>query len=263
VQGQYYDQLINKGTRSEVRSERSQDGEIDQFVNFEFVPLCYDDWRLREEDTTDRFLKQSVGVIDSSRGMFGVDYSMQQFGHGDHMMLDWVLDKHRDASPHMVELGTFGGITALYLGMASRLRGGDLDTFDINDDRSPQVKLAWLPNMMFHLGDVNAIMAVNAAHVQKSYSSSTSQQAIEVIKRAGIVLVDHADRLNFTIKVVAPNLRRDAVILVHDFPPEFTTQEIWEDSLSTMGIVRRYSQIQHSFRSCLATFTFLDAGARP
>jgi hypothetical protein len=191
TQPRYYDQVINKGPINGVRNELSLDLEVDQWVNFERAPLCFDHWII-EGQTRDNVLRSMVSVTSASRGMFGVDFSMQQFGHGDSMMLDFVLDRHRHAAPHYVEMGTFGGVTALYLGMAARLRGGLLDTFDISDDRSDEVKLAWLPNMMFHLGDANSFTTPTT-------SVSTALEAVAAIKQAGIVLVDHADRLNFTM----------------------------------------------------------------
>jgi hypothetical protein len=51
-------------------------------------------------------------------------------------------------------------------------------------------------------------------------------------------------------------MRKDAVILVHDFPPEFTTEQQWHDVLAPFGIVRRYSELQGAFESCLAVFTY-------
>lgn len=248
VQPRYYDHVINSGPSNGIRNEKSLDLEEDQWVNFERAPLCFKDWIYDDKENRNSILRHMVSVTSASRGMFGVDFSMQQFGHGDTMMLDFVLDRHRSAPPNYIEMGTFGGVTALYLGMASRLRGGKVNTFDISDDRSDQVKSAWLPNMAFHLGDANAVLTGDA--------SIRSTEVIDAIKEAGIVLVDHADRLNFTVKAVAPNLRRDAVILVHDFPPEFTTEAMWHERLAPFGIVRQYSQLQGAFDSCLAVFTF-------
>lgn len=187
TQPRYYDQMLSRA------ADDSVDGELDQFVNFHRTPLCYDEWIVGEHDTRDSTMRAMLSVTSASRGTFGVDFSMQQFGHGDTMLLDFVLDRHRHAPPRYVEVGTFGGVTALYLGMSSLLRGGVLDTFDVSDDRSSAVKLAWLPNMVFHLGDINGDVLPTQDRV------STTPQAVEVIKEAGIVLVDHVNRLDFVL----------------------------------------------------------------
>ena len=189
VQPNYYESMMVN------REEGSPDDEEDNNIHFEFTPHCYDSWEISDSTTYDEILASYLMVTSSSRGMFGVDYSAQQFGHGDRMMLDFVLAKHRDSaggSGDLVEMGTFGGVTALYLGMAARLRGGTLTTFGIEDDRSGPVKSAWLDNMVFHLGDANGRAAAAGG------PASTLPQAVEAIRSAGLVLVDHADRLNFS-----------------------------------------------------------------
>lgn len=203
---------MTKGTRNTVRSEFSLDLEDDQYVNFDRTPLCYDSWIHTPSETNDDMLRSHLLVTSSARGSFGVDYSMQQFGHGDTIMLTWILDKYRSAPPDFTEFGTFGGVTALYLGMAARLRGGSLYTFDISDDRSQEVKNAWLPNMKFNLGDANHPaheiqggecttheIEVSQSERRVCGHSSTFDEAIRSIQSSGVILVDHADRLNFTV----------------------------------------------------------------
>ena len=204
VQDSYYEGF------SGIPREASPDSDPDPNVNFEFTPLCYNSWD--SGVSYNAFRTKNLMVTSSARGMFGSDHTTQQFGHGDRIVLDFVLSKHRYGS-NMVELGTFGGVTALYLGMVARIRGGFLDTFDIQDDRGSPVKAAWLDNMRFHEGNANS-------------AAGTGEIAAAAVRGAGLVLVDHADRLDFTVRTVAPNLAQSSVLVVHDFPPEGTTDEV-------------------------------------
>mmetsp|Transcript_55464 Transcript_55464/g.109964 ORF Transcript_55464/g.109964 Transcript_55464/m.109964 type:complete len:404 (+) Transcript_55464:166-1377(+) len=245
------------------------DDEAESWVTFELAPLCYDEW---PKTTNHDFLTSNMLITASNRGMFGVDYSMQQFGMGDRSMLDWVLDKHRSAfvsHPNIVEMGTFGGVTALYLGMAAGLRGGRLDTFDVGDFRSVAVVKNWLPNMKFHLGNANLLPEYSPSGVLVSNQGDSSELTVatgdvaaELIRECSLVLVDHADRLWFTRVIVAPNLRRGAVIVVHDFPPGGTTEEQWDHELGLLGLSRRYASVQGAFESRLATFVHSDLPGR-
>ena len=70
----------------------------------------------------------------------------------------------------IAELGTFRGITSLYLGMAARLWGAKLHTFDIEDARSEAVKRSWLQqDMILHIGDLETLPgpASDAVAVQR------------------------------------------------------------------------------------------------
>lgn len=114
-------------------------------------------------------LRDYVSVLSASRGLFGVQYDTNAFGHGDHMFLHFLLGRHPEFRK-LVEFGTFVGTTSLYLGMVARLRGPSdgnnvniLHTFDIRDWRSDAVRAAWLPNMAFHLADLEVPLLDEAA----------------------------------------------------------------------------------------------------
>jgi hypothetical protein len=61
-------------------------------------------------------------------------------------------------------------------------------------------------------------------------------------------------------RVVGPNLARGGVLLVHDFPPEFTRAADWDLALAPFGLRRRYAAVQQWFGSTLAVFTHDDGG---
>ena len=171
---------------------------------------------------------------------------LQEFGHGDRIMLDFVLSRHRDTPADIAEFGTFGGVTSLYLGIAAALRGGRLDTFDIVDNREARVRETFLPNMHFHLGDANAFGA----------------DVVRALEHAGVVLVDHVERLPF-FKRAAPHLRADCVVLVHDYGPQqpceqnsenYGSDEEWEQVAQSTGLTREYVEMQRVLESKLAAF---------
>jgi len=64
------------------------------------------------------------------------------------MMLDFAFSGHQELTD-IVELGTYFGVTSLYLGLMSHIRKGQFTTFDISDKRHHMVTKAWLPNMEF------------------------------------------------------------------------------------------------------------------
>jgi hypothetical protein len=90
----------------------------------------------------------------AGRGLLGAPFWQVGVGYGDVVLLSMAID----INPHstdFVEFGTFQGVTSLYLGMAARMRNGRLDTFDLADYRSDEVKRGWLDDSMYlHLVDI-------------------------------------------------------------------------------------------------------------
>jgi len=109
----------------------------------EGLPSNYDNWPM----PADLCSYISLGGCCHWRHSLGIDYAgSPQFGWGDYMMLDFAFSGTPELK-HIVELGTFQGVTSLYLGLMARIRQGTFTTFDISDHRPDKIKNAWLPNM--------------------------------------------------------------------------------------------------------------------
>ena len=117
----YREAMEREGRRAfgtEGNGTAAQRSEV--FIHLEASPLCYGVAETSREEV--------LGTASGARGFWGVDFGRQEFGHGDRILLDFVLSRHRADVRHVTELGTGGGITSLYLGVAAALRGGTLDT---------------------------------------------------------------------------------------------------------------------------------------
>lgn len=229
------------------------------YVYEAFSPLCYGiTFGGRGESNEPVHEAYSMGdymtIASAGRGFWGVDYTTQEFGHGDRVFLDFILSRHRDDVRDIVEFGSGGGITSLYLGMAAAIRGGTLETFDVVDARSDGARRAWLPNMIQHVGD----------------ASVPTQTTRAAVRRADLVLVDHANRLNFTRDAVVPHLKQRGIVLVHDFILSTNVPEVqrrgpgheshreWLEALGPRGFDLVYVDVAQSFRAELAVFLRRD-----
>ena len=165
------------------------------------------------------------------RGSFGVDFTSMEFGHGDLMMINFVLVRYPTIK-HIVELGTFAGITSFHWGIAAGLRGGELHSFDIVDNRIEAVKGLWALNqkhMKFFLADVNA----NPMDKQMQQSSAA----------ADLLFVDADSRTRMEQAVRSGSLMSEgSVIIVHDFPGRYSVFE-WVKTLANIGFAYNYHDI--------------------
>lgn len=125
-------------------------------------------------------------------------------GRGDLAYLEIVLSSFPKLT-NLVELGTWYGYTALWLGMIARLRGGLLATFDIVDLRTDDVKRAWLNNMSFRLGSVFD----DKLNVVENLASAPNT----------FLFVDNGDKPR-EMHLFAHKLQSGSVVAVHDWPLE-------------------------------------------
>ena len=117
----------------------------------------------------------------------------QEFGHGDRILLDFVLSRHRADVRHVAEFGTAAGSRRFYLGVAAALQGATLDTFDVVDARAADV--------------LKVPRCRRCASTRRILRAPSAQRAHAAIRAASVVLVDHVDRLEFCRDVVAPQSR--------------------------------------------------------
>jgi hypothetical protein len=108
--------------------------------------------------TSETLLRNYLDIKSGGRGIFGVPFYEQSFGHGDRIFLDFILSRHQHYKS-IVEFGTFKGLTSLYLAMSVRLRSreNNFETFDIADFRQPYIVHSWLDNMKFNIANLELL----------------------------------------------------------------------------------------------------------
>jgi hypothetical protein len=228
----------------------------DPYHKHHLSPLC-----LTNDDVT-YLAKQKIGLgpyISTSsgfRGTFGVDHTSQEFGHGDTMMLHYILSLYSGDlnSGHFVELGCCAGVTSLTLGVAASLRGTKdaplhFHSYDIIDMRPENVKRTWLPSMHHHILDVDACHQNNAI-------DGNCTDLFQILSNASLMMVDHdhATRLAAAVRFGRLlNPTQTATLIVHDFPAGNTIQE-WQHAMAKVGYELVHENMRSMFVSTLACF---------
>ena len=167
------------------------------------------------------------------RSLMGLKSKMVGIGRGDMLFLEYVIANMPELSV-IVELGTFGGVTSMFLGMIARLRGVPFCTFDIKDLRVQEVKEAWLNDMMYFY--------------QTDILSEPSSYVTELVKNPNTFLfVDNGDKekeANMYASYCGPN----AVMVIHDWGDE-VKQENVEPELHKCGFKMEYETVATELRS--------------
>ena len=132
---------------------------------------------------------------------------------GDIFFFDYVVAKHNQFK-EFIELGTFGGVTSLYLGMMARLRGVKFYTFDNIDRRIECIKNNWLDNMFFMKEDV--LISANEKVIN------------EIEKESVLLFIDNGNKIK-EFNLYVPYLKINSVVLVHDWNEEIRESDIIEN----------------------------------
>lgn len=161
------------------------------------------------------------------RSLMGLKTHMVQFGRGDMLFLEYVLAQMKVASS-IVELGTYGGVTSMFLGLAARLREIQFHTFDIKDARIKEVRRAWFNDMMyFHKTDI---------------LSSKNEQVTNIINKPNTFLfVDNGNKEK-EVNMYASSCGENTVMIIHDWGKE-VKQENVEPELSNCGFEMYYEKL--------------------
>jgi predicted O-methyltransferase YrrM len=147
--------------------------------------------------------------------------------HADRLLLDLAYTYTN--SPRLgdiTEFGTAGGLTSMYFGLACRLRGAVLHTYDYMDKRTGPVKRAWLNDSMVYIIDNLLIPTL-------------SQSAIASLLRPNqLAFMDNGNKA-WEVEHYAQYLTVGSVLATHDWRNEVDGRI--EPALTRLGFVRRFN----------------------
>lgn len=147
-----------------------------------------------------------------TRSMLGVSMDMftLQLSNADWMFIDLVISKNPKWT-HFVELGTYYGLTSLYLGICALLRHGSVTTFDVGNFRQDKIVKAWLPNIEFVILDV---------------LSGEQPRVIEEVSQPNtFVFFDNGDKVR-EVNMYAKYMQIGSGFVVHDHIVQWNKQDI-------------------------------------
>ena len=192
---------------------------------FFFSPKTYDTW---DGWPT---LQEFMSLRNVGRSLFGVGGDPDEqilMGAADRLFLEFVLVKHQWV--HLVEFGTWTGLTSLYLGVSAALKGQSFITYDFKDYRREEVKDTWHPVMEFEL--VN-LLGVEPEEDNRPVSDVPEdwQPVLSVVERVSrpntLLLVDNGNKKAET-RLYCPHLQPESGFLIHDWDVEVGIEDIRE-----------------------------------
>ncbi len=159
---------------------------------------------------------------------------------GDVLFLEHILSENPDFM-HCAEFGTWAGITSMYLGMAMRIRGGKLFTFDIGDFRPKRIKIAWLDNMTFVRENVLEPDSRVLDFIKKIISTPKT-----------LVFFDNGNKIK-EVSMYAQYIIPGSGFLVHDWNNEIKISDI-QKTLDENNFVMEYENAAEFLHSHLRFF---------
>ena len=191
-------------------------------------PRCMEEWKNTPS------LYSMMDVLSAARSTFGQPYGQSAFGHGDKMLVEFIMQRH-SSFKRMVEFGTWTGITTMYFGMTAALRSGTLTSFDIADQRTVEVKKSWLNSSFFILADLEDPKNINA-------------KAANAVKQADFLFNDGWNK-DVESALYAKYLKVGAGLLEHDFSYDHERKQAGY-FLEQLGFEAKYESIAKHFNSC-------------
>ena len=213
---------------------------------------CYDLWTYIPKP------KQYINKVLSVGGVFG-HYSLMS--KADYIMLDFVFRGHRNLK-NVVEFGTALGTTTLYLGMVSRMRGGQTTTYDYfkTDCRTTEVKRGWLDNMHFKQADLLSTREVCVQRENLELAGHCTPCDMNIAKdvyKAELLLVDNGEKIR-EASLFAKYLPVGGVVMVHDHCGPYG--EPYESILPRHGFIAKYGDFSSIVESCLRVWERVKEG---
>jgi hypothetical protein len=148
----------------------------------------------------------------SERTIFGLTTDQMTISQrrADYLMLDYVLARHQEIK-RVVELGTFRGLTTLFLGVCMALRGGDVITVD-------------LPRIGQINKKVKSVWPDNVTRV-KLDALKQADQISPFFQPEMLLICDNGDKYT-EAKLYAPLLPDNSLMMVHDRQTEFNEAQL-------------------------------------
>lgn len=150
------------------------------------------------------FLKDYLQLKSRKGSLFGCSRKAAKISHADLLLFELIVSKNK--VNHIIEFGTYQGITSLYLGTMAKLKGASFISFDYKDFRSARAKELWNKDMEFE--------CVNLLAKQES------SLVLERVKRKrSFTFIDNGNK-ELEVKKYVPLMKRGSIVQIHDWKTE-------------------------------------------
>ena len=206
-------------------------------------PRCHEFWRYQPT------LYQYGNGRSAGSGLFGQDVysSGVQLSQLDTTFLNFIMISNPEAK-HFVELGTGGGTTAVYMGIAAKMRGGKLTTIDNQDTRTAQAKAVWQDDYMLReYVDFSASSQSEDCH--QFQCTPKTKDVVNQLENTDIWLVHNHSLRDKIVYMYAKSAPVGAICVVHGLTMDNRLYDIFNSTFQYYG----YQQVFREFAESVGT----------